>query len=352
MSVVPITSSFQTEAPLHPKAAQLLTEVFARGWADPAKIHEPSRQTALLLHEAKASFAAALGVRADEIYFLGEPPLGFHLGINGLLTPASCLFFSGTDRAPVHAIVHQRTSSHLAAAEYENQNGSPSDVLVYQSINPETGIHKEKPENFLGAVFVDNTAYGVHSHLPSNWSASFWQSRSWQGPAGLGVLAIKNEVNWRNPLPHIDSTKVPQSFSIPLALASAIALENFTKDLLSAHTQTREFKNEIISFLQKNIGDVLIVGLEDESSASLLSVIISGVDSERLINDLNARQIYVDAGSACMSGNMQPSHVLAAMGLPVTGNMRITLHPQTTHEDVAKLLLNLEELVRKQRNIN
>jgi cysteine desulfurase len=53
-----------------------------------------------------------------------------------------------------------------------------------------------------------------------------------------------------------------------------------------------------------------------------------------------------------MSGNMQPSHVLAAMGLPVTGNMRITLHPQTTHEDVAKLLLNLEELVRKQRDIN
>ena len=81
--MLPITASFINEAPLHPKAAELLATVFERGWADPAKIHEPSREAGRLLQEAKETFSRAFGVRNDEIYFLGEPPLGFHLGING-----------------------------------------------------------------------------------------------------------------------------------------------------------------------------------------------------------------------------------------------------------------------------
>jgi len=109
-----ITASFTSEAPLHPKAAELLAQVFNRGWADPAKIHDSSREAGQLLQEAKVTFAGAFGIRPDEIYFLGEPPLGFHLGINGFLTPESTLFYSGTDRAPVHAIADDRLNRGLA----------------------------------------------------------------------------------------------------------------------------------------------------------------------------------------------------------------------------------------------
>ncbi|MEI8222391.1 MAG: aminotransferase class V-fold PLP-dependent enzyme [Actinomycetes bacterium] len=350
MSVVPITSSFQSESPLHPKAAELLSEVFGRGWADPAKIHEPSRQLGRLLQEAKETFSAAFGVRSDEIYFLGEPPLGFHLGISGLLTPESCLYFSGTDRAPVHALVSHRRGQNLSALESVSEKGTSRDVLVYQPINPETGIFSPHPENFLGQVFVDNTAYGVHAKLQENWATSMWQSRSWQGPAGLGVIAIKNETSWRNPLPHTDASKVPQSFSIPLALASAVALEGFTADYNEARTRTNEFRERISRYLIQKIGDVTVVGEDLQTSPYLLSAIIAGIDSEKLVSDLNARGIAIDTGSACMSGSLAPSHVLAAMGLPVTGNIRITLHPQINNSDIENLLYHLRESILQQRN--
>jgi cysteine desulfurase len=350
--VLPITASFTSETALHTKAAELLSMVFDRGWADPVKIHEPSREAARFLQEAKQTFAESFGVRSDEIYFLGEPPLAFHLGINGFLTSHSRFFYSGTDRAPVHAIADTRENAGLAICKDSTEAGASEDVLVYQPFNPETGIHKAKPENFLGQVFVDNTAYGVHSHLPHNWVAAFWQSRSWQGPSGLGILAIRNGSNWRNPLPHNDSGKVPQAFSIPLALASAVALENFTKEYLAAHTKIGHLKKVIVDFLKNELGDVTIVGGDDHTSPFLLSASIAGIDSEKLVTELNDRGVQIDTGSACLSANMQPSHVLAAMGLPITGNIRLTLHPQIQEESVDYLITNLKDLVLRQRGLN
>jgi cysteine desulfurase len=267
------------------------------------------------------------------------------LGINGLLTSESVLFYSGTDRAPVHAIADDRSRKGLAIRIDSDSAGTAADIRVYQPFNPETGIHTSKPEDFAGQVFVDNTAFGVHAHLPHNWAAAMWQSRSWHGPAGLGVLAIRNTTTWRNPLPHNDINKVPQSFSIPLAIASAVALENFTKDYEAHHQSTEHFKKVICDFLVHEIGDVVIAGADKPSSPFLISASIAGVDAERLLHLMNERGIAIDTGSACLTSNMQPSHVLAAMGLPTEGNIRLTLHPQRTSEEIEFLLKNLKEVV-------
>jgi cysteine desulfurase len=285
------------------------------------------------------------------VYFLGEPPLGFHLGINGLLTPESELFYSGTDRAPVHAIADTRQSAGLKVSQHIQVSGKSSDLAIYQPVNPETGVLSPAPESFLGGLFVDNTAYGVSAPLPDNWMSAMWQSRSWRGPSGLAILAIRNGAQWRNPLPHNDSQKVPQAFSIPLALASAVALENFAGEYLEAKSRTSHFKKVLIDFLHTEIGDVVVAGEKSQTSPFLLSASIAGIDSERLINDLNTRSIYIDSGSACISANMQPSHVLAAMGLPTTGNIRLTFHTDTQEEAIDHLLTNLKECVIRQRTI-
>jgi cysteine desulfurase len=47
--------------------------------------------------------------------------------------------------------------------------------------------------------------------------------------------------------------------------------------------------------------------------------------------------IDIDSGSACSAADLQPSHVLAAMGYPTTGHVRITLHSGTTHGEIDAL---------------
>jgi cysteine desulfurase len=354
-----ITTSFQAEAPLHPAASSRIQEVFSQGWADPTKLHDSSRHLALLLNEAKTTFASAFGVQQSEIYFLGEPPLAFHLGISGLLENSSTLYFSGTDRQPVFAIVDGRTNVGLASTEIpvstvggiEIPDGAINDLLIHQPINPETGIIRHSPETFKGKVFVDNSAYGLSRPLPSNWSAAMWQSRAWQGPSGLAILAIREKELWRNPLPHNDPSRVPQAFSIPLAIISALALEGFTQDAQEVEGNLLHYKKMIINFLETEIGDVVVPGKEGDATPYLISASFAGVDSERILSLMSQRGIAIDAGSACLSGNMKPSHVLAAMGLPTTGNIRITLHPQVEESSIDELLRNLKEVILREREL-
>ena len=69
-----------------------------------------------------------------------------------------------------------------------------------------------------------------------------------------------------------------------------------------------------------------------------------------MINELAKRGFAVDAGSACSAANMKPSHVLAAMGLATTGNMRLTIHHATTFEEVERFLPILKQVVTELRN--
>ena len=96
--MVRITGNFQQERELHPAASSLLPELFAKGWHEPSKLNQQSRQSAILLQQAKETFASSLNVNISEIEFLGETDLGFQLGIQGLLKQSSELFYSAIDR--------------------------------------------------------------------------------------------------------------------------------------------------------------------------------------------------------------------------------------------------------------
>jgi cysteine desulfurase len=65
--------------------------------------------------------------------------------------------------------------------------------------------------------------------------------------------------------------------------------------------------------------------------------------------DLEDKGFSVDSGSACKSADMQPSHVLAAMGRPISGNIRLTLHKGITELEVKNFCSALKSSVEKLR---
>ncbi len=343
-----ITSHFQREAPLHPAARAFLEDAFDRGWADPSKIHGESRQAAILLNEAKEIFSAHLGIRRDQVEFLSDPALGFHLGISGLLADISELFYSAVDRSEIFAIANQRGGKKLPVGldgSISYPQGRSADLLSWQVVNGETGIIAEQPREFAGRIFVDATASGAEIGLPENWSAALWNSRSWEGPAGLGVFAVADRATWSSPLPHIDQRISSNDLSVPLVMASAMALEAHTRDYSEKRDSLFFINNRIRNFLRSEIDDVDIAGSPETTVPYLLSFSLLYIDAERLVSELDRHGINVDSGSACSSANMEPSHVLAAMGLLTHGNVRLTLHNQTTVESVDDFLRRLKIIV-------
>jgi len=347
-----VTANFQSETPLHPAARAFLTDAFDRGWADPAKPHQSSRQTAILLNEAKEIFSRHLGIRTDQVEFLADPAIGFHLGLSGLFSEFGQFFHSAVDRSEVFAAAETLGGIKLPVglnglATYPE--GTERDLLAWQTANGETGIISFQPTSFNGRIFVDSTASGPHVALPHRWDSALWNSLAWQGPRGLGVFALSNRSRWKNPLPHLDQNVSSSNFSIPLAIASALALEGYVSDYKAEKKRIEALNVRIRDFLASEIRDVDIAGHVSGGLPHLLSFSILYVDAQLLVNQLDERGFAIDSGSACNSANMEPSHVLAAMGILTHGNVRLTLHPTVKDEEIEKFLQVLKELVDELR---
>ena len=349
--MVRITGDFQQERVLHPAANSLLNEFFTKGWPDPAKLNNSSRQASILQEQVRQSFAKALNVRSDEIEFLGEPDLGFQLAIQGLLTPDSKLIYSSIDRQKVFAVASYEKNNDRDVTELPVNNLgqiqestiTANDLLIWQVANGETGNIQSAPKS-KSMIFADCTSSGVDL-LPSfDYQTALFDSKSWAGPAGLGILIIKSAAKWRNPLPHNDLSRTPGTYSLPLLLASAVALENY-----QAQSDNRDkLKQEIISFITDQIADVDIASAPG-GLGKFLSVCIKAVEADRLLLDLEEAGFAVDSGSACKSADMKPSHVLAAMNRPIAGNIRLTIHKEITEQIVKEFCNALKASVAKLR---
>ena len=352
--MVPITGNFQSETALNPLAQAALLAAFDSGWADPKKIGQNPSAAAILRNNALESIAHHLSLTPDQIEVTGEVGLSYFLSLGGFLSPEKTLYHGAGDRSGVIATVR----SHQGAIEeiplhpdgrlnFTQNSFAEKSILAFQLCNGETGaintLPNQLPDDLL--IAVDATASGSRVPLPSRWDSAAFDSRTWDGPAGLAIVAIKNATHWKNPLPHISSVRRTYgTYSLPLLLASAVALENFKEDVSQIRNQNRKIRDAI----QSAIPSALIAGNLESAMPHLLSMIFPGTNGEEVLRALAIKGFAVDSGSACTAMNLQPSHVLAAMGLPTDGNIRITLHTGVTDADVDALVKALVDAVQSQ----
>ena len=330
-----------------------LPHIFEASWPDPTKLGVDSKSAAVLLNESKETFAGHLKVRSDEINFLGEPNLGFYLGIAGLLSTDSRLVYSNIDRMEIFAIADSLgpNSSFLQlkaskTGQIDFAGLAPKDLATLQLCNRETGTIQSQRELNCESVFVDATASGIRIPLPQNWSTAIWESTSWAGPGGLGILAVSKKANWKNPLPHLDSRINPGPTSLPLIVASALAIDSWAADEKNLSAKIAAINLDIRNYITNNIPDS---DLAPHGADHLISASFLYVNAEQLVTTLADKGFAVDSGSACSATNMQPSHVLAALGVLTQGNIRLTIHHAITFDEVKTFLEVLKATVEELR---
>ena len=355
--MVRVTGNFQSESPLHPKAFEVLHAAFDNGWANPGKLSQSASKANQVRNQALESIAAALKVPVDSIFAFSSMSLGYYLGIQGLLKDSLTLVHGATERKDVFAIAsripHQVLPSALDGKLVSPNQQSPNSVLALSVANAETGVIQECNDIIQSVgtdrIFLDATASGIRAQSTSNYSTAIFDSRSWYGPSEIGLLVIKNKSQWSNPLPHLNAAHPNFDASLPLLLASAVALENFSSEVAEVNKRARTFNSQLReSFAQ--IPDVDIAGSLDSSLAHLLSVSFMNCNGEELLRGIQEDGFSVDSGSACTADDMEPSHVLAAMGVLTHGNIRVTIHPETTQVEIDSLISSVKKNVESQRS--
>lgn len=353
---------FQSATPLSPRASQLLEKVFAEGWLDPTKIHRASAELRNLVEESKESLASGLGVRKDELEFVGELGFGFWSAIAGALKDLETSFvYSAIDRQIVHAFAREQVArglpvielaaSPLGEVNYSQAFDKPGSTVFWQSTNRETGIEQlEIRKSNNGSLIADMTASLEPKKLPSDWDIAIWDPRSFAGPEGLAVIAIRDGARWSSPIPAIGPKRLFGSFSKPLLLLSAIALEEHLENLETNKRVLKDNNALLREILSREIPEITVVGSANQGDPRFVALVIAGVIGEELLRNLEAKGVLIDAGSACSAGALSPSHVLSAMGYGIDGHIRLTLKGNQSESDLRELVRVLKEEIARTKS--
>ena len=350
--------------PLHPAARETFQAALAQGYADPRRLHGAARSARLLLDNARAVVAECLDVRADEVTFTSSGTDAVHRGLLGVAKARS-----RHGSAIVHGAVEHSAVLHAAAWGGEPRpvgvsregrirhdefveacNQREVAVAALQSANHEVGTVQPVGEAaaHLGDVplFMDACASMGRLPLPEGWSAAAGSAHKWGGPAGVGVLLVRKGVRWANPFPGDDRIDERSTGfeNVPAALAAAAALQAVVAE--RDEVNARQFALvDRIRAAAAEIPDVEVVGDPVNRLPHLVTFSCLYVDGEALVTELDRRGFGVASGSACTASTLEPSHVLAAMGVLTHGNVRVSLTRDTTQDQVAAFLAVLPGIV-------
>ncbi len=344
---------------MHPVARQALLAALEDGWADPARLHSPGRRAALLLEASREVVATALGARPDEVSFAANGVQALHAAVQGTVAG------DRGRRTLVHSAVEHSAVLHAApqsairigvdalgrvAPEEFQRALSGADVVAgaLQAANHEVGTRQPVDEiDSPVPLIVDATQTLGHAEVPSSWSVLAADARTWGGPS-VGVLAVRTGVRWRSPFPPDDRGRVPGVPDLPAVVAAAAALRAALGEREEVAARHRH-QIERIRSSAAQLADVEVLGDPIDRLPHIVTFSCLYVDGEALLTGLDRRGFAVSSGSSCTSSTLEPSHVLVAMGALTSGNVRVSLHRDTTDAEVTDFLAVLPSVVAEVR---
>ncbi|MGH8961079.1 MAG: cysteine desulfurase family protein [Jatrophihabitantaceae bacterium] len=357
-------------APLHPVARQALLAALDEGWADPDRGYGAGRRARLLLDAAREAVAEVIGARPDEVSFAANGTQALHAAVLGTLagnTRAGTFVHSAVE----HSAVLHAGESHVArggtALPVAVDRHARVDVDAFvraasapgvaaaalQAANHEVGTTQPVAEvaaRIPVPLVVDATQAITHAGVPPGWSVLAADARMWGGP-DVGLLAVRTGTRWRSPFPadERESGRVPGVPNLPAIVAAAAALRAVRAEQPAVPVRLRAMIERIRRAVADTVPDVEVLGDPTGRLPHLVTFSCLYVDGEALLSALDRRGFAVSSGSSCTASTLEPSHVLVAMGALTSGNVRVSLHRDTTDADVDAFLAALPEVVAEVR---
>lgn len=357
-------------APVHPAGRAAYDAALAEGWADPRRLHAEGRRARLLLEQAREALAAELGCRAPELHLAPSHTAALHAGVRavarGRRRVGRGVVASAVERAAVLAagrwvaddaltVVPVDRAGRVDLDAWARALGHEVAVAALQHANGEVGTLQpveqahEATRRAGVPLLVDAGASVGHVPVPASWDLLAADPGDWGAPAGVGVLAVRASVRAVPDAPEDEDAWSPGGVSVPAAFAAAVALRTVLAER-EADDARRRAAIERIRAAAAAVPDVDVAGDPDARLPHVLTFSCLYVDGEAIVGELDRRGFAVGSGSACTSSALEPSHVLAAMGVLTHGNVRLALPVDVRDDDVDRFCTALPEAVAAVRD--
>jgi cysteine desulfurase len=368
--------------PTDPQVVTRMLPYFSTLFGNASSIYTLGRKSLAALDEAHEEIAAALHCRPTEIIFTGGGSEADNLAIKGI---ASAKRRRGnhiiTSAIEHHAVLH--TCQQLEQLGYTvtylpvDNTGlvDPADVeaaitdqtalVTIMYANNEVGTIQPIAEigricrahkvpfhsdavQAVGLLDVDVAQLSVD--LLSLSAHKFY------GPKGVGALYIRQGTHIQPQI--VGGSQERNRRAGTENVAGAVG----TAEALRLARAARDQENERLSALRDRLiagvlvlPDTRLTGHPEHRLPNSASFAFAGIEGESLLLSLDLIGIAASSGSACSSGDLEPSHVLTALGLSASearGHLRLTLGHSSTDEDIDFLLEQLPGILERLRTLS
>ena len=157
---------------------------------------------------------------------------------------------------------------------------------------------------------------------PASWGSNMLSlsAHKFGGPEGVGALFVREGVPLRPVMlgGGQESGRRSGTENVAGIAGLALALELAAGERASAAARIGALRDALEAQLTRAVSGVTINGAGAPRLANISNMTFEGVEAGELLIAMDLEGIAVSAGSACTSGTLEPSHVLAAMypGLP------------------------------------
>ncbi|HEY4718655.1 MAG TPA: cysteine desulfurase family protein, partial [Anaerolineales bacterium] len=176
------------------------------------------------------------------------------------------------------------------------------------------------------------------------------------GPKGVGVLYVRRGT----PLLPVqtggnhEAGRRGGTPNVAYIVGMATAFELAQSELKVRTSRLSNLRDQLIAGVLAAIPDAKLSGHPTQRLANHASFVFKGVDGNALLMLLDDAGFACSSGSACKTGDPEPSKVLLALGLTpewALGSLRVTLGIHTTNEDATAFLNALPQLVQRARSL-
>lgn len=336
-------------SPLKESARQAMLSAFELG-GNASAIHEEGRKAHAVLDNARESVARALGVIAPMVVFTSGGSEANNLALKG--APVERLIVSAVEHPSVLEAARSAGKTvdilpvdgegrvDLAVLESLLKSG-PKALVSVMLANNETGVIE--PLRDVAALahahgaLVHTDAVQALGKIPVNFGLLgvdllTVSAHKLGGPLGAGALIVRDGLAL-TPLIHGGGQELRRR----AGTENLAAIAGFAAAAQEKRLEIKALRDH----LEERLEGAVIFGAGAERLPNTSCFALPGLSAETLLMALDLAGFAVSSGSACSSGKVAKSHVLAAMGVApelAASALRVSLGWTTTAEHIDQFI--------------
>lgn len=373
--------------PIRQEVMDAMLPYLTEHYGNPSSVHRFGQTASSGLENARAKVARSIDCLPEEIIFTGCGSESDNLAIRGIMWAAreaargNHLITCTIEHKAILDTAYQLRDiagfdvtvlpvnrfGKIDLAELETAIRPDTALITIMAANNEIGTFQ--PYEQIGEIARQKGIYfhtdAIQAIAVRDWSMSSLpidlmsiSPHKFYGPKGIGILYVRKGVGLVSSLTGGSqedgrrSGTSNVSFAVGAAEALRLAVEERDSNTMHYTSLTRPLRRGILELFK---GDALLSGHPTDRLPQNASFVFRNIEGNDLLRHLDLAGVYASSGSACLTGDPQPSAVLEALGLEpewTRGGLRLTVGQQNTISDINYVLAILPGIVNKLRKLN